>query len=539
MTSKLPHLLLISFLMIMMSCANDEPVLEDISTNTNQVLQEDLSQYENSAYGLYKGLFTTNNSEQRGVVEIEVIHDFEAMASIKLLNGNILSFTGVPVRNENGSLTIQLHSQNSSFEFFVEEDGSNSRINNAIFNNIPSFITMAKENIRGALITSTGLYTGSGFNGTFSIMFTDPASANGNSTSFTTQVMVNGNEIGTTTGNNQTNCVDDGTFQTCDVSGVSDTTSPIMMTWSGVHTSVVSTVTNCSQFEGSWQAIGTGGGDFSGTFSSDQQCTTPGNDECTGAELINCGDVFTASTASATVTGEPGEFCGVSNPNGPGIWYTYMGTAAGSIITVDLSGSNYDTRLYLYSGDCMNQICLDGDDDGGTSPDSLLSFREEEGVVYYLYAAGFAGATGTLNISVTCQETVENNAIAGAIPITPSLADTGFGGLPTFSFDFASTDQGITTASGLEGTCDGTETGLDRFFSWTATSEQLLFMSASPGRPGIVIRNTDGVELACLPTFGSGTLGEIGDWTLGEELIIQIYDFNTQVSEVAFFLEEL
>ena len=81
--------------------------------------------------------------------------------------------------------------------------------------------------------------------------------------------MVNGNDIGTSVGNNQTNCNDDGFYQMCDVNGVSDTASPIEMNWSGVHTSLISATEDCSLFEGTWMATGPGGNNFSGTYISD------------------------------------------------------------------------------------------------------------------------------------------------------------------------------------------------------------------------------------------------------------------------------
>lgn len=122
-----------------------------------------------------------------------------------------------------------------------------------------------------------------------------------------------------------------------------------------------------------------------------------------------------------------------------------------------------------------------------------------------------------------------NDTLEGAIPITPSPENNGCASV--FNLPF-STDG--TTDSGLQGSCNAS--GLDQFFSWTATSLGLYFSSQSPGNPGIVIWNTDGTQqYTCGSTFSSETLS---GWEIGDDLIIQIYDFTpTTLSDVAFCLE--
>jgi hypothetical protein len=126
-----------------------------------------------------------------------------------------------------------------------------------------------------------------------------------------------------------------------------------------------------------------------------------------------------------------------------------------------------------------------------------------------------------------------NDVIGGAIPITPSPQGTGCG-TAQFTLNF-STDG--TTDSGLDGTCNTTDTGLDQFFTWTATTEGLLWNDAAPGNPGIIIRDAAGNEITCEGTFASDDI-ILSGWNIGQDLIIQIYDFGGSVSDVAFCLEE-
>ncbi len=134
---------------------------------------------------------------------------------------------------------------------------------------------------------------------------------------------------------------------------------------------------------------------------------------------------------------------------------------------------------------------------------------------------------------VTWTQPPPNDTMAGAIPITPSPEGTGCG-TATFTLNF-STDG--TSDSGMDGSCNGTSTGLDQFFTWTATTEGLLWNDASPGNPGIIIRDASGNEIDCAGTFASDD-HILDGWSIGDDLIIQIYDFGTSVSDVAFCLEE-
>ena len=125
-----------------------------------------------------------------------------------------------------------------------------------------------------------------------------------------------------------------------------------------------------------------------------------------------------------------------------------------------------------------------------------------------------------------------NDNVGGAIPITPSPEGTGCS-VATFNLPF-STDG--TTDSGVQGGCR--LSGLDQFFTWTATTNGLFFSSDSPGNPGIVVWDETGtVEIACADTFATTNLN---GWNVGDNLIIQIYDFQgTALSDVAFCLEAI
>lgn len=126
-----------------------------------------------------------------------------------------------------------------------------------------------------------------------------------------------------------------------------------------------------------------------------------------------------------------------------------------------------------------------------------------------------------------------NDTLAGATPITPSAAGTGCDTF-TFAYDYG---DGSVSDSGLDGSCDGSNTGYDLFFSWTATSAALIWNDGD-SNPGIVIREADGTEITCESTFASDDT-ELSGWNIGDDLIIQVYDYGTSAEPVSFCLEEL
>lgn len=147
----------------------------------------------------------------------------------------------------------------------------------------------------------------------------------------------------------------------------------------------------------------------------------PPNDICPGAFPILCGNFITGSTVNATSDAALG-ICGAGvggQPNN-GIWYTMQGT--GGTITLDMSnGTDYDSKLHVYTGTCGALTCIASDDDGGTGPSgltSLVTFPSILGTTYYIVVNGFGSATGNFGLQVS------SGPFAGPT-ITSSVAPVG------------------------------------------------------------------------------------------------------------------
>lgn len=207
---------------------------------------------------------------------------------------------------------------------------------------------------------------------------------------------------------------------------------------------------------------------------------------------------------------------------------------AGTTATVTWTAGGTETDWsYEYGPDGFTQ----GSGTSGTTTTNSVDLTSlTEGNDYDIYIQANCGASDDSDwVMASWSQVVPpaNDTMAGAIPITPSAAGTG---CASAGFTLAFSTDG-TTDSGMDGTCNTTDTGLDQFFTWTATTDALLWNDASPGNPGIIIRDAGGTEITCAGTFASDDI-ILSGWTIGDNLIIQIYDYGTSVSDVAFCLEE-
>ncbi|MDG2484365.1 MAG: gliding motility-associated C-terminal domain-containing protein [Flavobacteriaceae bacterium] len=127
------------------------------------------------------------------------------------------------------------------------------------------------------------------------------------------------------------------------------------------------------------------------------------NDICTDAISVSCGDSVTGTTVGATSTGAPTASCGTTS-GAPGVWYEFTGT--GQDITFSLCGSSYDTKIQVYTGDCSDLICVDGNDDS-CSTQSEVSITSTENESYFVYVFGWSSSVGDYTLEVSCEDAPE------------------------------------------------------------------------------------------------------------------------------------
>jgi hypothetical protein len=143
---------------------------------------------------------------------------------------------------------------------------------------------------------------------------------------------------------------------------------------------------------------------------------TPVNDEPCFALPAACGDEITGTTNFATGEGTPESFCGTT-PGNLGVWYVLEG--ANQEVTVNTFGSDFDTKLNVYTDACILLECVGGNDDTDGLQSQVI-FDAIDGESYWIYVSGFGSATGNFALNVSCEdlpEPVANDDVCGAIAI--------------------------------------------------------------------------------------------------------------------------
>jgi hypothetical protein len=126
----------------------------------------------------------------------------------------------------------------------------------------------------------------------------------------------------------------------------------------------------------------------------------PGNDLCSGAYTLPDGPFYTyeSTTCASDDTGLP---CTGAGTIYKGVWFNYTPTVNGNA-TVDTCGSDFDTKIIIFSGTCGALTLIGCNDDspacGSGSVQSSYTFPCTAGTTYRICAGGYGAAAGNLKI---------------------------------------------------------------------------------------------------------------------------------------------
>ncbi|HRK82008.1 MAG TPA: hypothetical protein PLZ12_11210 [Saprospiraceae bacterium] len=147
------------------------------------------------------------------------------------------------------------------------------------------------------------------------------------------------------------------------------------------------------------------------TGSTTVRFTTPArplpNDFCATALAASCGSTITGNTEGAFPDISQGICEGSNLLPGHGVWYQIQGD--GSIMTLDLCASSFDTKVHVYEGACGSLRCVASNDDA-CGAQSSLSFPSLPNQNYYILVSGADDAFGefTMDINCVCQLPLES-----------------------------------------------------------------------------------------------------------------------------------
>jgi len=268
-------------MMMIVSCTTEE---NDIGITDNLILDLASDAYQDSNVGIYNGVFTTNDGQQRGSIEVRIPADevSRPTAFLELSSGVSITLEGSEVVFKNTGIANLIFNADiaTSFVFSVTATGKNPTIQNVVLNDIEGAMLIRKHTTRAPVVPIPGTYVctdcgthpvlNNSVTQTFNLlMFTTP---DGDST-FDTEVTL-GMNVFTGTGAQDT-CIVIGTETSCDISG-SFAVSGAPINWSGTHTfnNEATSANDCSGASGTWTFDSNNFGMLSGTFESDNSCPT-------------------------------------------------------------------------------------------------------------------------------------------------------------------------------------------------------------------------------------------------------------------------
>jgi hypothetical protein len=142
-------------------------------------------------------------------------------------------------------------------------------------------------------------------------------------------------------------------------------------------------------------------GNYALTFTTGPSCI-PG-ETCGTANSFNLvlNDFLTFSGTTATSLANSETNCAF--PAFDGVWFTYLSNID-TTVTISTEGSNFDTAVVVFSGDCSTLSCVVSNDDFDVSLGvySVVDFCSAVGSQYFVFVGGFADDNvGDFVLSIT------------------------------------------------------------------------------------------------------------------------------------------
>ena len=187
------------------------------------------------------------------------------------------------------------------------------------------------------------------------------------------------------------------------------------------------------------------------------QATAPVNDMFANAQALT-GPTGSTTGSNVGATKETGEPKHAGNAGGASIWYRWVATAA-TPVTIDTSGSSFDTLLGVYTGSAVNQLTTIASNDDVSKQDvtSKVTFTPVPGTTYQVAVDGYNGATGSVTLHWNQTVPPANDLFANAQVVTGSTGTT------------TGSNVGATKESG-EPNHAGNAGGASIWYRWAAPS---------------------------------------------------------------------
>jgi hypothetical protein len=194
----------------------------------------------------------------------------------------------------------------------------------------------------------------------------------------------------------------------------------------------------------------------------------PANDAFAAAQALS-GSSASATGSNVNATKEAGEPNHAGNAGGHSVWYRWTAPTGGTV-TIDTTGSDFDTLLAVYTGSAVGALTAVASNDDASSSvgQSAVTFSPTAGTTYQIAVDGWrgtaptaVGAFGNVKINLALSGPPANDAFAGALPLS------GTSGTVTGSNTSATKEPGEPNHAGNAG-------GHSLWYRWTAPADATL-----------------------------------------------------------------
>jgi hypothetical protein len=128
-----------------------------------------------------------------------------------------------------------------------------------------------------------------------------------------------------------------------------------------------------------------------------------GTNFATRVTLTGTNGLITADNLEGT--SEPGEPLHAGKLGGKTVWYTWRAPITG-VVTMETSGSTFDTLLAVYTGTVLsNLVTVTSDEGHGGFYTSLVKFNAFQGIDYHIAIAGLDGDSGNIILKWEVEDT--------------------------------------------------------------------------------------------------------------------------------------
>lgn len=127
-------------------------------------------------------------------------------------------------------------------------------------------------------------------------------------------------------------------------------------------------------------------------------CDAPATLSCGAANVIsNTAGVANDNATSGAIT------CVTTVGTAGQQWYAFTPPVDGTFTLSTINpGSDYDTKIHVYTGSCGAFACVTGNDDSAGTPQSLVTFNGTAGTTYTIRVGGWAAEEGAFELSLAC-----------------------------------------------------------------------------------------------------------------------------------------